>query len=49
MTWLSKKDMVVYVTKDSDVVRLMQGQYFHIAGESAYTSVYELWTELVQC
>jgi hypothetical protein len=56
MAWLSKKDtakaygsMVVYVTKGSDAVRLLQGQYFHIAGESAYTSVYELRTGPVQC
>jgi hypothetical protein len=51
MAWLSKKQnakaygsMAVYVTKDSDAVRLLQRQYFHIAGESAYTSVYELRT-----
>ena len=56
MAWLSKKEtakaygsMVVYVTKGSDAVRLLQGQYFHIAGESAYTSVYELRTGPVQC
>ena len=56
MVWLSKKQnakaygsMVVYVTKGSDAVRLLQGQYFHIAGESAYTSVYELRTGPVQC
>jgi hypothetical protein len=56
MAWLSKKDtakaygsMVVYVTKGSDAVRLLQGQYFHIAGESAYTSIYELRTGPVQC
>jgi hypothetical protein len=56
MVWLSKKEnakaygsMVVYVTKGSDAVRLLQGQYFHIAGESAYTSVYELRTGPVQC
>ena len=56
MIWLSKKQsakaygsMVIYVTKGSDAVRLLQGQYFHIAGESAYTSVYELRTSPVQC
>jgi hypothetical protein len=56
MVWLSKRNnakaygsMVVYVTKGSDAVRLLQGQYFHIAGESAYTSVYELRTGPVQC
>ena len=56
MAWLSKKEtakaygsMVVYVTKGSDAVRLLQGQYFHIAGESAYTSIYEIRTGPVQC
>jgi hypothetical protein len=56
MAWLSKKNtakaygsMVVYVTKGSDAVRLLQGQYFHIAGESAYTSIYEPRTGPVQC
>ena len=56
MAWLSKKDsmkaygsMVVYVTKGSDAVRLLQEQYFHIAGESAYTSVYELRKGPMQC
>ena len=53
---LSKKDtmqaygsMVVYVTKGSDAVQLLQCHYFHIAGDSAYTSVYELRTGSVQC
>jgi hypothetical protein len=38
IAWLSREDigkaygsMVVYVTKDSDATRLLQGQYFHIA------------------
>jgi hypothetical protein len=46
--WLSRKDsgkaygsMVVYVTKGSDAARLLQDQYFHVAGESAYTRVFE--------
>ena len=46
--WLSKKDggkaygsMVVYVTKGSEAARLLQEQYFHVAGESAYTRVFE--------
>lgn len=46
--WLSRKDtrkaygsMVVYVTKGSEAVRLLQDQYFHVAGESAYTRVFE--------
>ena len=48
MAWLSHKDagkaygsMVVYTTKGSDAARLLQGQYFHVAGESAYTRVFE--------
>jgi hypothetical protein len=46
--WLSRKDtgkaygsMVVYVTKGSEAARLLQDQYFHVAGESAYTRVFE--------
>lgn len=56
MAWLSKKDtskaygtMVVYVTKGSDAVRLLQGQYFHVAGESAYTRAYEARKGPTQC
>lgn len=48
VAWLSRRDsgkvygsMVVYVTKGSDATRLLQGQYFHVAGESAYTRVFE--------
>lgn len=48
LAWLSRKDtgkaygsMVVYVTKGSEAARLLQDQYFHIAGESAYTQVFE--------
>jgi hypothetical protein len=48
IAWLSRKDegklygsMVVYVTRGSDAARLLQEQYFHLAGESAYTSVFE--------
>lgn len=48
IAWLSRRDegklygsMVVYVTKGSDAARLLQGQYFHLAGESAYTSIFE--------
>jgi hypothetical protein len=48
VAWLSRKyagklygSMVVYVTKGSEAVRLLQGQYFHLAGQSAYTSVFE--------
>jgi hypothetical protein len=46
--WLSKKDtgkaygsMVVYVTKSSKAARLLQDQYFHIVGESAYVRTYK--------
>jgi hypothetical protein len=46
IAWLSRKDsckvygsMVVYVTKGSEARRLIDGQYFHLAGESAYTAV----------
>ena len=56
MAWLSKKDagkaygsMVVYMTKGSDASRLLQGQYFHVAGESAYTRIYEPRYGPVQC
>jgi hypothetical protein len=56
MVWLSRKDtakqygtMVVYVTRGSDAARLLQGQYFHIAGESAYTRVYEVRKGPTQC
>jgi Zinc knuckle len=48
IAWLSRRDegkaygsMVVYVTKGSDAARLLQDQYFHLAGESAYTSIFE--------
>jgi hypothetical protein len=48
VAWLSRRDeeklygsMVVYVTKGSDAARLLQDQYFHLAGESAYTSIFE--------
>jgi regulator of replication initiation timing len=54
--WLSKKDvpkaygsMVVYVTKDSDARRLLREGYFHVAGESGYTSVFERRPRPEQC
>jgi hypothetical protein len=56
VSWLSRKElgkaygsMVVYVTKGSDAVRLLQGQYFHVAGESAYTRVFEPRRGPIQC
>ena len=48
MAWLSRKStgkayesMGIYLSKGSEAARLLQGQYFHIAGDSAYTRVYE--------
>jgi hypothetical protein len=48
LVWLSKKDsgkaygsMGVYLTKGSDARRLLQEQYFHVAGESGSTSAFE--------
>jgi hypothetical protein len=29
--------MVIHVTKVNDAVRLLQGQYFHVAGDAACT------------
>lgn len=41
VVWISRKNsgtvyrsMVVYMAKDNEAARLLQGQYFHIAGES---------------
>nr|CEG03959.1 unnamed protein product [Fusarium acuminatum CS5907] len=46
--WLSRKvnlksyrSMVVYLTKSNNAKKLLQEHYFLIAGESAYTSVFE--------
>ncbi|PIA82984.1 hypothetical protein CB0940_12204 [Cercospora beticola] len=56
IVWLSRKNsgkaygsMAVYLSKGSDAVRLLQEQYFHVAGESAYTRVYERRQGPVQC
>ncbi|KAL2146425.1 hypothetical protein VTI28DRAFT_4178 [Corynascus sepedonium] len=56
IAWLSRKDsgkaygsMVVYVTKGSDARRLLDGHYFHLAGESAYTAVFARREGLIQC
>ena len=56
LAWLSKKDsakaygsMVVYVTKGSEVTRLLQEQYFHVAGESAFTRIFEPRSGPIQC
>ena len=54
--WLSKKNvpkaygsMVAYVTKNSDARRLLKEGYFHVAGESGYTRVFERRTGPKQC
>ena len=53
---LSRKDsgkaygsMVVYVSKGSDAIRLLQGQYFQVAGQSAFTQVFEPRRGQTQC
>ncbi|KAM5527754.1 hypothetical protein FOXYSP1_19627 [Fusarium oxysporum f. sp. phaseoli] len=56
VAWLSRKvnpkscgPMVVYLTKSTDAKRLLQEYYFLVAGESAYTSVFEQITGPEQC
>ena len=56
ISWLSKKDsnkaygsMVVYITKGTDAKRLIDGNYFDIAGESAYTRIFEPRMRPAQC
>lgn len=56
ISWLSKKDtskaygsMVVYVTKRAEAEKLLTEQYFHVAGESAVTRVFEPRLNLHQC
>jgi hypothetical protein len=56
LAWLSNKDngkaygsMVVYLTRNTDVSLLLQEQYFHVAGESAYTKAFEPRQALNQC
>ncbi|RKK77247.1 hypothetical protein BFJ71_g16782 [Fusarium oxysporum] len=56
VAWLSRKvnpksygSMVVYLTKSTDAKRLLQEHYFLVAGESAYTSVFEQITGPEQC
>lgn len=50
ITWLSSKEavklyklIVVYLTKGSDVQRLLADRYFYIRGESRITSVFKYW------
>jgi hypothetical protein len=56
IAWLSRRDsakaygsMVIYVTKGSDAKRLLEGKYFHLAGESAYTNTFEPRIGPIQC
>jgi hypothetical protein len=56
ISWLSKKDsnkaygsMVVYITKATEARRLIEGNYFDIAGESAYTRVFKPQAGPAQC
>ncbi len=56
IAWLSRKDMgkaycsmVVYVTKSSEAKRLLDNQYFHLAGESAYTTMFAPREDPTQC
>jgi hypothetical protein len=56
VSWLSRKDslkayasMVVYVTKRADAARLLEGLYFNVYGESAYTRVFEPRRGPMQC
>ncbi|KAM4061058.1 reverse transcriptase (RNA-dependent DNA polymerase) [Hirsutella rhossiliensis] len=56
ISWLSKREsgkaygsMVVYVTKKSDAERLLDGDYFDLAGESATTYKFEPRTGPIQC
>ena len=56
LAWLSKKDnpkpyrlMVVYVTKGYNARRLLQDQFFHVAGESGWTLVFKPFLGPIQC
>jgi hypothetical protein len=56
IAWLSRRDagkaygsMVVYVTKGSEARRLLDDRYFHLAGESGYTTVFEPRAGPTQC
>lgn len=56
VSWLSRKDlpkaygsMVVYVTKRADAAKLLEGQYFNVDGESAFTRVFEPRRGPMQC
>ncbi|EXM13523.1 hypothetical protein FOTG_18025 [Fusarium oxysporum f. sp. vasinfectum 25433] len=54
--WLSDKEngktygsMVIHVTKGADAKRLLEERWFHLAGESASTNVFEPRQGPVQC
>lgn len=56
IAWISDKNngkeygsMIVYVTRNSEAVRLLQGQYFDLAGESAFTRPCKPRTGPIQC
>ncbi|KJZ69746.1 hypothetical protein HIM_10857 [Hirsutella minnesotensis 3608] len=56
ITWLSNREkakaygsMVIYVTKESDAQRLLDGEWFDLAGESACTNVFERRLGPIQC
>ena len=56
VSWLSRKDlqkayesMVEYVTKRADAARLLEGQYFIVDRESAFTRVFEPRRGPMQC
>ena len=56
VVWLSRKvnpktygSMVVYLTKNRDARRLLEEHYFLVAGESAYTSVFQQLNGPEQC
>jgi Zinc knuckle len=56
LAWLSKKDnlkaygsMVIYLTKASYATTLLQDQFFHVNGESGWTSVFKPFSGPTQC
>jgi hypothetical protein len=56
IAWLSSREMpkaygsmVVYVTKGGDARRLLAEGFFHVAGESGYTGIFERRPRPAQC
>jgi hypothetical protein len=56
ISWLSRRDngkqygsMIIYTTKGEDAIKLLQGYYFHVNGESGYTAVCKPRTGPIQC